>query len=642
VKFENNQPNKGPIKAVIFDWAGTTIDFGCFAPVIVFKKIFEEKGISLTMQEIRKPMGLMKKDHIRVLCQMERVKKLWNNLFNHFPNENDVGELYSQFEPTLLKILADYTEPIPGVMDTIDTLHDKNIKIGSTTGYTQSMMDIVVIEAAKKGYKPDSIINSSHVPIGRPYPFMCYLNAINLQVYPLKSVIKVGDTVTDIKEGLNAGMWSIGVIIGSSELGLNENQLKELDTDSLKTMIFNVRSKFEAAGAHYVIDKISDLQAIIDKINSRLSYGDFPEFPRNSYKLLTPGPITTSPTVKLAMMTDWGSRNDDYKVMVEEIRTKLVKLATKNNDQYTAILMQGSGTFSIESVLSSAIPPNGKLLVIVNGAYGKRITKIARVLGIEAVELESNEMKIPDLKELKKTLETVDDITHVVCIHSETTTGIINPIKEMAYTVKEFEKVIIVDAMSSFGAIPIDIGDLDIDFFISSPNKNLQGIPGFGIVIAKKEILKKCEGQARSYSLDLFDQWKAMEKSPGSWRFTSPVHVVRALHQALIELEEEGGIQERFDRYTNNQKILVEGMKILGFEPIPLKNHQGPIITTFYSPENKNFDFKTFYSILQENGFVIYPGKTTEADTFRIGTIGEVYPDDIKKLVKVIKSSIFW
>ncbi|TFG08553.1 MAG: 2-aminoethylphosphonate--pyruvate transaminase [Promethearchaeota archaeon] len=637
-----NQANRGPIKAVIFDWAGTTVDFGCYAPTIAFKKIFEEEGISLTIDEIRKPMGIMKKDHVRVLCQMDRVKMEWEKKNGKAPDEDDVEMLYGKFEPTLLQNLPDYTELIPGVLETIEKLRSMHIKIGSTTGYTKPMMDIIIPLVKQKGYHPDSIINSSDVPKGRPSPYMCYLNAINLQAFPLERIVKVGDTVADIKEGFNAGMWSIGVIVGSSELGLDLQEFEKTREEILAEKLFEIRKKFEDAGAHYVIDRISDLPIIIDKINSRLANGDVPSLPRNTYKLLTPGPITTTSTVKMKMLTDWGSRNDDFKELVENIRKRLVKLATLKIDDYTAIIMQGSGTFSIESVIGTSIPANGKLLVLVNGAYGKRMIQIAKILNIKTVVMECNELQIPDLNEMKKILQQDSEITHVSCVHSETTTGIINPIEKIAKIVKDFKKILIVDAMSSFGAIPIDIGELNIDFFISSPNKNLQGVPGFSYIIAKTEEVTKCKGMARSLSLDLHDQWQRLQQIPGSFRFTSPVHVIRAFHQALLELEQEGGIETRYQRYKTNQKILEEGMKELGFEQLPLGEHQGPIITTFYSPQSNKYDFKKFYEILQRNGFVIYPGKTTIADSFRIGTIGEIYPEDVKKLLSVIETSIFW
>jgi phosphonoacetaldehyde hydrolase len=632
---------KSFIKGIIFDWAGTTIDYGCFAPVKVFQEIFKNKGVEITLEETRKPMGKMKKDHIRDLCSMPRIQKAWKNVYGKPPDENNVEELFQMFEQTLLTILSQFTDPISGVLETITNLKNVGLLIGSTTGYTQSMMHIVVPEARKKGYKPDSIVNSSDVPFGRPAPFMCYQNAMNLNIYPMSTLVKVGDTIADITEGLNAGMWSIGVIMGSSELGLTEQEVKQMNQEELQLLKFQVHQRFIQAGAHYVIDKITDLPKIIAEINKRMSFGDSPTFPKNSYKLLTPGPITTTSTVKLPMMTDWGSRSDDYKSLVEDVRKRLVRLATKHNNEYTAILIQGSGTYAIESVIGAAIPKSGKLFVIVNGAYGKRIVEMAKILHIPIIVYECNEMDIPDIAVVKQKLQEYPDITHVACIHSETTTGIINPIDKIAKIVKDEKKVFIVDAMSSFGAIPVDVGELDIDYLISSANKNIQGIPGFAFIIAKISDVKKCKGQAHSLSLDFYAQWEHMKHSPGSFRYTSPVHAIRAFKQALIELEIEG-IDNRYQRYVNNQKTLVEGMKKLGFSPIPLGDNQGPIITTFYEPKSEKYDFNRFYNLLRHNGFVIYPGKLTKEKTFRIGTIGDINKTDIDHSLMLIKEIKFW
>jgi 2-aminoethylphosphonate-pyruvate transaminase len=341
------------------------------------------------------------------------------------------------------------------------------------------------------------------------------------------------------------------------------------------------------------------------------------------------------------MLRDWCTWDDDYNNIVESIRTQLIKLATTEED-YTCVLMQGSGTFSVESVIGSALPENGKLLVLVNGAYGQRIVKIAQSLRIPVVSLDSGELESTDLQQLRDTLETDHDITHVAVVHCETTTGMLNPVAEVGEIVKFYGKIFIVDAMSSFGGIEMDVADMQADFLISSANKCIQGVPGFGFIIAPREVMQATRGQARSLSLDMYDQWQAMDSGRGKWRFTSPTHVVRAFSQALQELEAEGGVAARARRYYDNQRALVKGMRELGFETLLIDKHQSPIITSFISPDSPAYNFKEFYQRLKNKGFVIYPGKVSDADTFRIGNIGEIYADDIDRLLTVIEQNRFW
>ncbi|WP_026573442.1 2-aminoethylphosphonate--pyruvate transaminase [Bacillus sp. UNC438CL73TsuS30] len=366
------------------------------------------------------------------------------------------------------------------------------------------------------------------------------------------------------------------------------------------------------------------------------------DFTNNPYLLLTPGPLTTTDTVKLAMMKDWCTWDDDYNNIVQGIRKSLVQLATKSVDQYSSVLMQGSGTFSVESVIGTVVPRDGKLLVIANGVYGSRIVKIAKTLGINTVVIDSSEVEAIDLNRLTVQLENDTEISHVAIVHCETTTGMLNPIDKVSEIVKRYNRVFIVDAMSSFGGVELDIADLSIDYIISSANKCIEGVPGFGFAIVKKDEFEKCKDNARSVSLDLYDQWKTMEEQNGKWRFTSPTHVVRAFAQALKELEEEGGIKVRASRYKNNQKVLSEGMKKLQIQPILPEELQSPIITSFYYPNSESFDFKVFYQKLKEKGFVIYPGKVSSLDTFRIGNIGDVHQEDIEDLLQAIEQSSYW
>ena len=369
---------------------------------------------------------------------------------------------------------------------------------------------------------------------------------------------------------------------------------------------------------------------------------DINSLPDNPYLLLTPGPLSTTKTVKAAMLRDWCTWDDDYKELVQEVRAKLTRLAVGSGDGYTSVLMQGSGTFCVESVIGTALPTTGKLLVLPNGAYGDRMVQIARTLKIACAANDSGEVDPPDLEKLEATLKADGAITHVAVVHSETTTGMLNPIEAIGRIVKKYGKVYIVDGMSSFGGTPINVAALDIDFIVSSANKCIQGVPGFGFIIAKEASLVKCRGQARSLALDMYDQWKAMEEDKGKWRYTSPTHVVRAFHQALRELEEEGGIARRAERYRRNHRTLVDGMRALGFRTLLPDACQGPFITSFYSPEDKRYNFKTFYDRLKARGFVIYPGKVSKASAFRIGTIGDVHPADMERLLKAIEASMFW
>ncbi|EOX4278280.1 2-aminoethylphosphonate--pyruvate transaminase [Vibrio cholerae] len=358
---------------------------------------------------------------------------------------------------------------------------------------------------------------------------------------------------------------------------------------------------------------------------------------KNAYLLLTPGPLSTSESVREVMLKDWCTWDDDYNIeIVEEIRRKLVTLATTQSG-YTAVLMQGSGTASVEAAIGSVMLPTDKLLVIDNGAYGARIAQIAQYLNIACRVIACGETTLPNLDEIADILIGDAQITHLAMVHCETTTGMLNPVADIAKLAKQHGKRVILDAMSSFGGIPMDIGAMGIDFMISSANKCIQGVPGFGFVIAKRSELAQCQGRARSLTLDLYDQWQCMEKNHGKWRFTSPTHTVRAFYQALIELENEGGIAARYQRYQTNQSKLVKGMRELGFAPLLPEKLHSPIITSFYSPEHSDYQFAEFYQRLKQQGFVIYPGKVSHADCFRIGNIGEVYPQDIDRLLCAIQ-----
>ncbi len=362
---------------------------------------------------------------------------------------------------------------------------------------------------------------------------------------------------------------------------------------------------------------------------------------RNKDKLLfTPGPLTTSDTVKAVMLHDLGSRDQEFMRVVREIRLKLLAIAGQPDDSvYTAIPMQGSGTFSIEAVISSVVPLDGKLLVIINGAYGKRIAQIATVHKIPVHTLKYAENMIPDLAEIQAALQANPDITTVAVVHCETTTGIINPIAAIGDIVQRYNRVYMVDAMSSFGAVPVDLTAAHITYLVSSSNKCIEGVPGFAYVLARKDALLATQGYARTLALDLLDQWQELEKT-GQFRFTPPVQIMLAFHQALLEFEAEGGVAARAARYQQNHDTLIAGMRAMGFREYLPVELQSCIITTFYYPDHPNFDFEVFYLMLSDRGFVIYPGKLGGLPCFRLGSIGRLYPQDMTALLGAIRETL--
>ncbi|MFQ2004366.1 2-aminoethylphosphonate--pyruvate transaminase [Aeromonas veronii] len=363
------------------------------------------------------------------------------------------------------------------------------------------------------------------------------------------------------------------------------------------------------------------------------------------YLLLTPGPLSTTATVRAAMLQDSCTWDADYNQgVVEPIRRELVRLATgpEYQSDYSAVLLQGSGSYVVESVLGSAIGVDECLLIINNGAYGARMGEMARCLGLRHHELDCGETTRPEPAAIEAMLARHPEITHLAMVHCETTTGMLNPLDEVAELCQRRGIRLIVDAMSSFGGIPIDMGRLGIEFLISSANKCIQGVPGFGFVIARRAALAACAGRARSVSLDLHAQWQTMEQQGGKWRFTSPTHTVLAFAQALRELDEEGGIEARHQRYSENQRTLVAGMAALGFAPLLPEQWQSPIITAFYSPAHPDYRFADFYQRLKAQGFVIYPGKVSQADCFRIGNIGDVTPERVRELLAAMASACYW
>ena len=339
------------------------------------------------------------------------------------------------------------------------------------------------------------------------------------------------------------------------------------------------------------------------------------------------------------MLRDLGSRDVEFIELVKDIRHKLVELGQAGSDEYTTVLLQGSGTFGLEAVISSTVPPDGKLLVIINGAYGKRLAKIASVLKIDTVTLEYPENTTPDLHEIEDTLKANSGITNVSVVHCETTTGIINPIRQIGQLVAKSSAKYFVDAMSSFGAVPVNLAECNIDYLVSSANKCIEGVPGFSFVLCKISSLRETAGYARSMSFDLLDQYQGLEKN-GQFRFTPPTHALAAFRQALVELEAEGGVPGRAEHYRNNYETLLAGMRQMGFREYLRPEDQGYIITSFLYPDDPNFSFEKFYESLNQKDYVIYPGKVSDANCFRIGNIGRIFAPDIRALLAAIRQTI--
>ena len=624
------------LKAVVLDWAGTTIDFGSVAPARTMQRLFSSRGIELSEQETRRHMGLPKKEHIRGILSMPRIREAWTRECGSAPSDAAVDQMYAAFIPLQFSCLMDYSAVIPGVADAVVSLRARGLKIGSTTGYTREMIDMLLEPAAREGYAPDCSLTPGEVGGGRPHPFMMFECAVRLGVYPMAAIAKVGDTPADIQEGLNAGSWSIGVARTGNAIGLMQAEFGSLPPSEKEERLIRARRELREAGAHYVIDNFAQLGPVLDEIDARLHAASKIAAPDKL--LFTPGPLTTSATVKAVMQHDAGSRDREFIQTVRFIRDRLLSIggASSGESGYECVLMQGSGTFAIESVISSAIPRDGRLLVLINGAYGRRIAQMARIHGVETETLDTPENETISPSAVAERLAGSPGFTHVAVVHCETTTGILNPLQEIGNLVHQAGAVYIVDAMSSFGAIPIDLAEAGVDFLVSSANKCIEGVPGFGFVLARHKCLMEAKGNARTLSLDLHAQWAGLE-SDGQFRFTPPTHALLAFHQALEELEAEGGPRGRMERYQRNHETLMRGASRLGLEAYLRPEDQSCIITTFRYPSHPGFEFTRFYEALSDQGFIIYPGKLTTEPCFRIGTIGRLNPDDITSLLEAMR-----
>lgn len=355
--------------------------------------------------------------------------------------------------------------------------------------------------------------------------------------------------------------------------------------------------------------------------------------------LLTPGPLTTAYSVKQAMLRDWGSWDDEFRAMTAEMRRRLLALIGDDKDEFDCVPMQGSGSFCVEAMLGSFVPRDGKVLILANGAYGLRAAETMRYLGRACTLIDKGDYLPPRGDEVAAALDADPAITHVVAIHCETSSGILNPVAEISEAVYARDRKLLVDSMSAFGAIPLEASQIRYEAMVSSANKCIEGVPGFGFVIARKTGLEAAEGNSHSLSLDIRAQWATMQKT-GQWRYTPPTHVVAAFLEALKMHEAEGGVAARGARYARNRDVMVAGMREMGFETLLSDRWLSPIIVTFFCPADKRFEFSRFYQLMKEKGFIIYPGKLTVVDSFRVGCIGRIDEHVMRRVTEAARESL--
>ena len=366
---------------------------------------------------------------------------------------------------------------------------------------------------------------------------------------------------------------------------------------------------------------------------------DFPAPRRGEPYLLTPGPLTTAAEVKDAMLCDWGSWDGDFRAMTAAMNRQLLAMAGADDGAWACVPMQGSGSFAVEAMLGTLVPRDGKVLVLANGAYGQRAVQTLRYLGRAHAVIDKGDYLPPRGPEVAAALEADPAITHVVAIHCETSSGILNPIEEIAEVVAAQGRKLLIDSMSAFGAIALEVGQIPFEALVSSANKCIEGVPGFGFVIARRAALEAAAGNSHSLALDLHAQWAHMEKT-GQWRYTPPTHVVAAFLKALEMHAAEGGVAGRGARYRENRDTMVAGMRALGFETLLADRWLSPIIVTFFNPADPAFAFDRFYELMKAEGFIIYPGKLTVVDSFRIGCIGRMDAAVMRQAVAAVERSL--
>ena len=354
--------------------------------------------------------------------------------------------------------------------------------------------------------------------------------------------------------------------------------------------------------------------------------------------LLTPGPLTTTLRTKTAMLRDWGSWDSEFMAVTAGVRKSLLDIV-RGHESHVVVPLQGSGTFSVEAAVATVVPRDGHILVLDNGAYCKRAAKLSTMMGRRTTLAPTDEAQAVSPAQLHALLEKDPSITHVVLIHCETGAGVLNPLAQVAQVCEQHSKGLIVDAMSSFAALEIDARSTRFDALIAASGKCLEGVPGMGFVFLRKAILDSCIGNNASLAMDLYDQYVYMEKT-GQWRFTPPTHVLVALAEAIAQFEEEGGQAARLKRYQANCQTLVDGMAALGFKPFLEPAIQAPIIVTFHAPGDARYEFKKFYEAAKQHGFILYPGKLTQIETFRVGCIGAIGPVEMQQAVHAVSLTL--
>jgi 2-aminoethylphosphonate-pyruvate transaminase len=633
---------------VILDWAGTMVDFGCRAPVNALIEAFMRHGVTLTEEEVRRDMGKAKADHVRALLHNPRIAGAWHIAKGRSPTAVDLDALIAELGPLMRAQAAQAAALIDGARAAVDTLRAAGLKIASSTGYTRDMMQPVLESAAAQGYVPDHLVCSGETPQGRPSPLMIYRACADLGVWPLARVVKVDDSVAGVAEGRAAGCLTVGVAASGNGVGLSATALASLSADERDSRIAAAAKALYAAGADIVLDSVANLVPALEQYLAQhpAAASATPAAPgtadpnassvtrMTSQVLLTPGPLTTSAETKAAMLSDWGSWDSAFNELTASVCRDLVSIVDAQAD-HVCIPLQGSGTFAVEAALGTFVPRNAKVLVPDNGSYCKRIARILNYLGREAVVLTHDEQAPANPARINAALAADPTITHVAQVHCETGTGILNPLPEIAAVVARHGRGLIVDAMSSYGAIPIDARNLPFDALIAASGKCLEGVPGMGFVIGRRSALERSDGNSRSLAMDLLDQWQYMQKT-GQWRFTPPTHVVAALRAAIDQYQAQGGQPARLARYSENCAALVNGMRKLGFETFLPDSLQAPIIVTFHSPPDPAYDFGQFYRRVRDRGFILYPGKLTSVDTFRVGCIGAIDAATIRQAVAAI------
>jgi phosphonatase-like hydrolase len=581
---------------VVFDLAGTTVyDVGDVVAVSLARALRDLAGIEVTVREVNVVMGIAKPKAIEHLLREAQV--------DHCASRVDL--IHRHFVRTMIEHYR--TSPtvreMPGTTAAFQALRARGVRVTLDTGFSRDITDTIL---GRLGWPAEGLVDASitsdEVPQGRPAPFMIHRLMERFGVSDVRRVVKVGDTPSDLHEGTNAGCGRVvGVCNGSH------------------------------SRAQLIVHPHTDIIAGVADLPETLDASPIPPI-----RLHTPGPANTSPTVRQAMNRDIGAWDRELIDVSVGIRTDLLALAGVDPARFDCVLMQGSGTFGIEATLGTAVPRGGTLMVARNGAYGDRMVAMAQRLGIEIIDLKSDESRPIDPCAVADLLQRNPNVTTLATVHCETTTGVMNDIEAIGQAVREIRPDIdyIVDAMSSFGADPIDFDAACIDWLVSSSNKCLQGVPGLSFTIVRTNSLNACSARARSLSLDLFDQWKGFA-SHGRFRYTPPTHVLLAMRQAIDELKRET-IPARHARYALLRDRLIDGMAQLGFDAYIPARHRSVIITTFLYPRSPRFGFDAFYQALQARGFVIYPGKLGAVDCFRIGHLGDLAVRDIDDLLVAV------